>query len=274
MSHESIPYCNDIQTEPMKVKLNIYIALALLCIMVSCETNDSIDELSNPGVFTPNVYFSPIDPIASIGATIDTEVEYWSEDDNFVSIEMLQSVFLDDEVEFNLRAVSYKYEYEERRDKLEDDVVATIPHNFSAFVPAKNAYVIFPEYTVPNEFKKVTLNKSNTTASALAAELPEEALEDFYTTIAADLSKAQLQTILVEVDSVVTLATFETYFDGSNFTDEGRAKGITDLKSIGLEGLIKPDYKYVLSHRVVLFFRIENGLGGINTSSARAFTVN
>jgi hypothetical protein len=258
----------------MKKIFNLCTACAFICTMISCETNDTIQDLSTPGLFTPNVYFLPIDPIAASGSTIETEVEYWSEDDDFVSIELLQTVFLDDKVSISLADVSYSYTYENRRDKLEDDVVSTIQHNFNAFVPAKNAYVITPVYQVPAEFKKTTRSSSNTTAQGLADALPEEALEDFYTKIAAALSKAQLQKILVEVDSVVSLATFETYFDGANFTTEGREKAILHLQLIGLPGLIKPDYKYEVSHRVALFFRIENGLGGINTSSARALTVN
>ena len=246
----------------------------LLCSMFSCDSNDVLNDLSNPGVFTPNVYFLPIDPIAPAGSTIDTEVEYWSEDDDFVSIQMQQSVFLDDKITFNLSAVNYAYAYENRRDKVEDEVVSTIPHNFNTFVPAKNAYIITPEYEVPSDFRRITKNSSNSTIQELQSSLPPEALEDFYDNIATGLSKTQLQTILVEVDSVITLTTFESYFDGSTFNAEGKGKTITDLQSIGLQGLIKPDYKYELSHRVALFFTIENGLGGVNSSVARAFTVN
>ncbi len=258
----------------MKQILNISIACSFFCLLLSCDRNDVIDELSSPGVFTPNVYFLPIDPIAPAGATIATEVEYWSEDDDFVSIKMLQSVFLDDKISFNLSATNYAYAYENRRDKVEEEVVSTIPHNFNAFVPAKNSYVITPAYQVPTDFRRVTRSSTNSSIAELQSTLPPEALEDFYDEIATNLSKTQLQTILVDVDSVITLATFETYFEGSNFNAEGKEKTITNLKSIGLQGLIKPDFKYELSHRVALYFSIENGLGGINTSIARAFTVN
>lgn len=258
----------------MKRILYFIFASIFFSVTTACDSNNTIDDLSNPGVFTPNVYFLPIDPIAPAGSTINTEVEYWSDDDDFVAIELLQSVFLDDKISFNLSAVNYAYTYENRRDKVEEELVGTIPHNFNAFVPAKNAYVITPEYVVPSDFRRVTRTSSNSSIAELQSSLPPEAIEDFYDNLVSNLSKTQLQTILVEVDSVITLATFESYFEESSFTGDGRNQVIGNLQLIGLQGLIKPDFRYELSHRVALFFTIENGLGGVNSSVARAFTVN
>ena len=258
----------------MKKIIKFIVFCGLPFLFASCESNDTIADLSNPGVFIPNAYLSPIDPIASAGASLETELEYWSEDDEFVSIEMLQNVVLEDEIEFNLSAVDYDYTYEGNRDKIEEDLVAAIPHNFNTFVPAKNAYVIRPFYEVPNEFSRVNYDSTNTEPSALAALLPEEAIDDFYGTLSFGLDKSELQTILVEVDSVISLTTFESYYNESSLTESGRESARANLETIGIAGLVDADFTYRISHRVALFFRIENGLGGINTSVARGVTIN
>jgi len=262
----------------MKISVKEIIKFIVFCglplIVVSCESNDAIEDLSNPGVLVPNAYLLPIDPIASAGASLETELEYWSEDDEFVSIEMLQNVVLEDEIEFTLSAIDYEYAYEGNRDKIEEGLVAAIPHNFNTFVPDKNAYVIRPFYEVPNEFGRENYNDTNTQPSALAALLPEEAIDDFYGTLSFGLDKSELQTILVEVDSVISLTTFESYYNENSLTESGRESVRTNLETIGIAGLVDTDFTYRISHRVALFFRIENGLGGINTSVARGVTIN
>lgn len=239
-----------------------------------CEKNDPIEELSETGNFAANVYFVPISPIAFVGTAVETEVEYWSQGDDFLSIDFLHSIFLVDNLKLDLKDVSYSYKFEDTRDKVEKEVYKSLQHKFTNFVPEKNAYVIRPKYEIPQEFKKITFKKNNTSLTALNASIPDEAREDFFDVIASGLSKSQLQVLLVDVHEVITQATFDSYYQENSLTENGKANVVSGLETIGIPALIKDNFVYEVSHRIALSFRIVNILEEESESAVRAFNVN
>ncbi|MGK7391369.1 MAG: hypothetical protein ACNS60_13520 [Candidatus Cyclobacteriaceae bacterium M2_1C_046] len=239
-----------------------------------CEKNDPIEELSETGNFAANIYFVPLSPIAFVGTDIETEVEYWSKGDDFLSIDFLHSIFLLDQLKLELKDVNYSYQYEDTRDKVEEEVYRSLQHNFTNFVPAKNAYVIRPTYEIPQEYKKITYKKNNSSLTVLNSSIPDEAKEDFFEVISTGLSKSQLQLLLVEVHQIVTQATFDSYYQENNLTESGKASIESHLMSIGIPALVKDNFSYEVSHRIALSFRIVNIFEEVSESTTRAFNVN
>lgn len=258
----------------MNIKKYYLYVLVILPVLFACEINDPIEDLGETGGFAANIYFVPITPAAKAGTDIDTEVEYWSKDDQFTAIDFFHAVYLVDKISFDLKDVQYTYRYEETREKLEKQVYKSIQHNFTKFNPEKNAYVIKPVYQVPLEYKKVSYKKTNTTLPTLNTVLPDEVKEDFYKVIASGLSKSQLQTILVNVHQVIDQATFDSYYQDGKLTDSGNANVIAKLMSIGIPSLIKDNFSYEVTHRVTLSFQITTSNGETAESVIRGLNIN
>jgi hypothetical protein len=250
------------------------LGIILISGVSACEENDTIEKMTDVGNYAANVYFEPINPIASAGSVIETRVEYWSEDDEFESITLLQNLSVNDKITFDLEDVNYEYRYDENRLISDNDEVESIQHNFTSFFPQRNSYVINVDYTVLEKFAKNTFNSRNSDKQLLANTLPQEIKTDFFSNLASGLSYEQLTTILVETHGVVSQNTLEGYYQEGSLTDSGRENVIGNLSTIGIPALIANNFSYEQINRISLYFSIVNGLGEESTSALRSFNVN
>ncbi len=245
-------------------------------LMLGCDANDPINDLSDPGGFASNILFQPLQvQNAPINEIVECEVEYWSKDGQFTGIEFLENIALVDNINLDLKDVTFNYRYEEGELVAEDQLVRNITHNFTSFVPTKSAFVIFPDYEVPAEYLRLRWNQGNSNPEQLEAAFDPELKEIFYAGITDGLNMNQLKTILVTVNETVDEATFEGYYDNGSLTESGRTQVINGLTTIGIANLVNPSsYSYQIIHRVGLSFRITNGEGVATRSVFRSFNVN
>lgn len=253
--------------------LSVFMSVIL---MIGCEENDPINELSDPGGFASSILFQPLQVQNSpINETVECEVEYWSRDGQFTGIEFLENITLVDNINLDLKDVSFNYRYEAGELVEEDNLVRNITHNFTSFVPSKSAFVIKPGYEVPAEYLRLRWNNQNSNPQQLEAAFAPELKEIFYAGIASGLNKNQLKTILVTVNEIVDEPTFEGYYENGSLTESGRSLVINGLTSIGIANLVNPSsYSYQIIHRVGLSFRITNAEGVPTRSVFRSFNVN
>lgn len=258
-------------------KTNYVPVLFLAGAFLSCEVNDPLKELSDPQGFTAAVYFSPISPVTAAGAEIPCNIQYWTLGDEFGEMQLLQRTTTLEVYTIQLADVSYQYssEISEDASDLEKEVVEAFDHDFTNWVPHKNAYVLNFDYYVEPDLAKRTYTDNITTKEEFETLMSPAALANFYTRLTAGLTKDQLETLLVDTHGVVTKSQLDAYYDAEGLlTENGQSEVEETLQSVGAGNLIGDDYQLIQSNSIILNFRIVNGFGEEAESVSRYINVN
>jgi len=258
-----------------KMKKIIYIAIAFS--LAACEKFDHVADLAQVGQFAPNVYMSPIAPVASPNSEVELNIQYWSPDEKFNELALWQGIDTSAKIEITLAPDSleyiYTYNYTGTRDS--SAVYKTYDFDFADWTPDLNAYNRKPKYPVNASLAKFSkANSATNTPTVFSGFIPEKVKTDMYTYLAGNLKKAQLTNLLVNTHAVINSTDVESQYE----TDGKLKAGAVDyfaakIAGIGFVKLLGTKYKYERTNNVSLQFKVTNGYNQVGSSATRSFNV-
>ena len=247
------------------------IYLFTILTFVSCEKFDPVKDNAEIKETAPNAYMSPLNPTAIAGSEVIVPVQYWSVDDKFNYLGLWHKIDTSTIVQIELapKSVGYNYEKTTEGNKREEVEYKEYQFGYDDWSPADNAYATELKYMADATFAKISVSKN---VSDFVIALHQGAEDEFYTTLANDLSKSKMQLLVVSTHGVVTQVDFDTKYDAEgNYLDGAEAFFETKLKEIGIENLIGVNHKYEKIHAISLRFKIINGNNTEGVSSYRSF---
>jgi hypothetical protein len=252
-------------------KLSYILVIFIGIVIIGCESNDPLRDLSVLGKQVANIYFIPIEPIADANSEVDCEIEYWTVGNEIKSQSLWDKIYLTEEFDFELKDINYTYK--NTFDTLQSDyeMYKEYDFDFTDWSPDKNAYVFKTKYLVDGGYAKKTYKQSDTDKETFAGLFSVEVLEKFHSSLINN--KSILKNILVDNNAKVSIDIFNSWYNANGMTDEGLLAAKNYLLEINIADLIGDKYKKIESYKIYLRFKITNGFDEENESSSRSFKV-
>ena len=255
----------------MKSIQNIFLGVIIMLISFACEKNDPLSELGDlNGAVVANVYLEPLAPKFKLGLLASWKFNTWSPDDIFtytglwdsVAVSRIHKVTIDD-VEFSASSSETK--------RIGSEFKA-YPFDFANWNPENKAYTRKVSYTINLAYDKVTQDNDDITSDQFLADIPEDFSENMYASFASDLSRATLNSLLVDNGAMSQDEFNDHYGANGNLTTAGRTAVIAGMSQLGNKAVIGDGYQLESEYRVFLGFRAING-SGIFNDARRSFLV-
>lgn len=252
------------------IQRSIYMIVFAAAIL-ACEENNPLGELGDlNGVSVANVYMQPLAPQIQAGLTRELEVQYWSLDDNFIYTGLWDSVAIRKIHVVRIGDVQFSASsFETHKDWTE---FRAYPFDFANWNPANKAYTRKVSYTIDLAYDKVTRGNSVITIDEFLTDLPDDFSENMYAFFAANLSKATLNSLLVD-NQAMTQSAFDSHYGANgSLTTDGRAAVIAGMNQLGNKIIIGDGYQLESEYQVFLGFRATNS-SGVYNDARRSFLV-
>jgi hypothetical protein len=249
-----------------------YISLSILAIsLFSCEKNDFLADLGTSKGFAASVNMETQSQIILANTKLTIPVVYWMTEGEFTGLSLNQSQ--DSIVEMKLDSVAgtaFYYEHVFVGEILEQEKYNTAVHNEASWSNAYYGYRIKTKYTVERDLKIRTYNTTEKASVYISDEMYSEMYEDFV----LQMSRDQLNQILVVDNSILTKEEFDSSYgvDGL-LTPEGKDNLILAFASVPSEEVVGPTPKVKRITEVRLQYFVENDENNIGKSNIVSFVV-
>lgn len=220
---------------PKKFLNSLSAVLVLICI-TSCEINDPIGDIAQPGYIAAGIYWDV--PVTNVNAGNEVEfyAEYFSIEGNIGYVGLWYDV---------KKALSYTLTYppngfsfsvdsaELARELLE---IKTFEHNENRYDPAKKAFVLEDTFPVSYTLGGVVYNNpANYNEQQFNALIPEYVRDGFLQELFPLLTYEDLQNLIVTNRQIIDAETFNGYFNietvGETVVHTLKEEAVETLKS-------------------------------------------
>ncbi|WP_430809791.1 MULTISPECIES: hypothetical protein [unclassified Carboxylicivirga] len=281
----------------MKRSILKYIGFSLAAVwsLSSCEINDPINDLVQTGEKAANVYMEI--PVANVsaGAEAGFYTEYWSEDDQYESLELWYSIHAAMKYSLTANYNGYVFALDSAELAREFQKIEAYEHSADNYRKETFSYVIEDAFPISYTLSSSQINNMlEYDQKQIDRFFPASVIESFYVGFFESMDYDLLKGLLVDKQQSVTAEEYETYFDVKEVPDpdnegstievkvmkEVAVPVLTQLvKDIPLEELIYNPHKmeyfvgYSKSYQLKSKFRVVNGLGVENFSEEKVVTV-
>lgn len=270
-------------------------ALAGVFVLASCEINDPINDIARTGGIAANVYMEIPAANVAAGEPVSFQAEYWSVDDQFTSLAIWYSVHANMKYSITGFLTGYTFSLDSASLSRESQEIKAYEHSASNYNAEKFSYVINDQFPVSYTLATTSIENEETYSQDQVDKLfPAPIINSFYEGYFPTLDYKMLQEIMVEENSAMDSATFESQFetvmvtpdDGGDPVEEKVIKEgsapvlLTGFKQVPLNALVyNPDkfyyqLNYSKSFQLKARFQVVNGNDVENFSDDKTITVN
>ncbi len=208
-------YSLNIKTKYLGIPAKYILALVCLSVVISsCEINDPVGEISDPGYIAANIYWDiPVTNITA-GNNVDFYAEYWSTDETIEYLGIWYNI--DKILNYTLTYPANGYTLildstELAREFLE---IKTFAHSEENYDPEKKAYVIEDQFPVSYTLAALSYeNPSVFNQEQFNQLIPADIQEQFLNNLFPQLGYQDFRNLLRVYRQVVEDEVFEGYFD-------------------------------------------------------------
>jgi hypothetical protein len=273
----------------------IFGALTGVFLLASCEINDPINEIARTGDIGPNVYMEIPSANVAAGESVAFQTEYWSVDNQFQSLAIWYSVYANYKYSLTGFLTGYTFSLDSASLARESQEIQPYEHSPSSYNEEKFSYVINDQFPVSYTLATTSIENEETYNQNQVDKLfPASIINSFYEGYFPTLDYDMLQEVMVEENSVMDSATFESHFEivvttpddgGAPVEEKVMKEGsapvlLASFKQVPLDALIyNPDkfyyqLNYSKSFQLKARFRVVNGNDVENFSDEKTITVN